>query len=248
MTRNLVVGQVQSIDFLKAWVMLLKKCVESENPLCFGDIDEPKSLRGEICSRAILSSNAVRQILNGAEFLGKSPLIPFGKAYIEKYKQEYTLEFIDAQRKLPDGHAQKFVYNYFDRFWYYPTIGGTFNQVLALKKGLGEQIQNAIFSNRHQMITWVPHIDAFSPSPPCLQRIWITALGGNSVEVHLDWRSRDLYGAWHVNLVALINMVDKFIVKPNNCKIVRVVDYCDSLHIYNGDWQTACKVVEDYGI
>ena len=102
MTRNLVVGQVQSIDFLKAWVMLLKKCVESENPLCFGDIDEPKSLRGEICSRAILSSNAIRQILNGAEFLGKSSLILLLARHILRSTSRSTL----WNSLMPSGNCQ----------------------------------------------------------------------------------------------------------------------------------------------
>ncbi len=246
MKRKLNMAQVQADDFLKAWVMLLKKVIENENPLCFGDKAEKKSLRGEVCSRVVLHKQAVEQVLNGAEVIGGSPLVPFGRAYVEEYKQEYSLDFIDAQRKLSEGHDQKFSYTYFERFWYYPVPSGTFNQVLVLRENLGEQIKNGVFSNRHQMITWVPHIDAFSLSPPCLQRIWITAIDERSVEVHFSWRSRDLYGAWHVNLVALLNMVQEFIVAPNGCEIVKIVDCCDSLHIYNGDWEAAKKVVEDY--
>jgi len=91
------------------------------------------------------------------------------------------------------------------------------------------------------MTTWIPSIDAFSESPPCLQRIWMTLIDESSIEIHLDWRSRDLFGAWHVNLIALINMINRDIAMPLNCKIARIIDSCDSLHIYNGNWQEAVK-------
>ena len=96
------------------------------------------------------------------------------------------------------------------------------------------------------MITWIPEIDTFSPEPPCLQRVWISLIENNFIEVHLDWRSRDLYGAWHVNLVAIINMISRDIAKPNNCEIVRIIDSCDSLHIYNGDFDQAKLSVESF--
>jgi len=53
----------------------------------------------------------------------------------------------------------------------------------------------------------------------CLQRIWIRYLGDQSVEVHLTWRSRDLYTAWQANIVAIIDMLNR----------------ADSLHIYESD-------------
>ncbi len=69
----------------------------------------------------------------------------------------------------------------------------------------------------------------------CLQRIWIRHLGDQSVEVHLTWRSRDLYTAWQVNIIALIDMLNREVIRPNNCRIVKLVDYADSLHIYESD-------------
>jgi thymidylate synthase len=99
---------------------------------------------------------------------------------------------------------------------------------------VGRQVKSGIFSNRHQAITWIPEIDIMSPEPPCLQRIWVSLIDIKAIEIHLDWRSRDLHDAWLVNLIAIINMLHRDIAKPNNCEIVRVVDSCDSLHIYAG--------------
>lgn len=73
----------------------------------------------------------------------------------------------------------------------------------------------------------------------CLQRIWIRYLGNNEVEVHMNWRSRDLYTAWQANIVAIIDMLNREVIRPNNCRIVRLVEFIDSLHIYDSDYAAA---------
>lgn len=128
-----------------------------------------------------------------------------------------------------------------------------------------------LISNRDQVITWIPDRDMFvSEDQPCLQRIQFfvykyphthidthTRIGilpnfnqeiseethhrGNA-EFHVEWRSRDLFAAWNSNIVALIKMLNKEIFEPNNLDLVRVVDFCNSLHIYEGDWEAAKQV------
>ena len=229
---------------MKAWINLLKYCIGNESSIIFGDKNDPKRIRGEICSRVVLEENAVKQIIDGVNYLPRQKMFPFGGKFIQHYVDEYSLKYIEEQAILKNGDKKKFVYTYYDRFRRYPTSNGIIDQVEALKNNLGQQIKNGIFSNRHQMTTWIPEKDVFSAEPPCLQRIWVTLIENNSIEVHLDWRSRDLYGAWHVNLVAIINMIDRDIAKPNNCKIIRVIDSCDSLHIYNGDFDQARTAVD----
>jgi hypothetical protein len=58
--------------------------------------------------------------------------------------------------------------------------------------------------------------------PHACKGIWITLIDKPLIEIHLDWRSRDLFGAWHVNLIALINMISRDIDEPLNCKIVKM--------------------------
>jgi thymidylate synthase len=240
MKRNLKIVLIKEVDFMRAWIKLLEHCIRNENLIPFGSKDDPKAIRGEICSRVVLEQSAVKQVLDGINYLPKyGKLFPFGARFIEHYVNEYTLRYIEEQAMLGKEDKRKFTYTYYDRFKRYPTSNGIIDQVDALRENLKKQIENNIFSNRHQMITWIPEIDTFSPEPPCLQRVWISLIENNSIEVHLDWRSRDLYGAWHVNLVAIINMINRDIAKPNNCEIVRIIDSCDSLHIYNGDFDQA---------
>ncbi len=56
------------------------------------------------------------------------------------------------------------------------------------------------------------------------------------------WRSRDLFAAWNSNMVGLLTMVKKEVFEPNNLNLVKVVDFCNSLHIYEADWEAASKV------
>ena len=106
-------------------------------------------------------------------------------------------------------------------------------------------------SRRNQAILWVPEIDTELEHCPCLQRIWIRVIDEpdtNSfvttkgrVEVHFTWRSRDLYGAWMSNLVGLVYMIYNEVL-GTEYEIVKLVDYCDSLHIYDSDWAKAREI------
>lgn len=117
-----------------------------------------------------------------------------------------------------------------------------------------ETVEECIVSNRDLIITWVPERDLFvSEDQPCLQSVQffvysyprkVEGLGivPGKGELHVTWRSRDLYGAWNSNLVAIILFFKKEIFDPNNIKILRVIDICRSLHIYESDWEAASKV------
>jgi hypothetical protein len=39
--------------------------------------------------------------------------------------------------------------------------------------------------------------------------------------------------AWQANLIAIVDCINREIVKPNRCTIGRVVDFSDSLHLYD---------------
>ncbi len=127
---------------------------------------------------------------------------------------------------------------------------------------------DCLVSNRDQAITWIPDRDLFVPEDqPCLQRIQFfvyeyphvhvdthTRMGilpnlneeisektyhKGKAEFHVMWRSRDLFAAWNSNMVGLIKMLNKEIFEPNNLELIRVIDFCNSLHIYESDWEQA---------
>ena len=78
---------------------------------------------------------------------------------------------------------------------------------------------------------------------PCLQRVGIRYEKDDRVSVNLDWRSRDLFGAWQINLVGIINTLYRDIIDPNHCEIARIIDRNDSLHIYKNDMASAIEVI-----
>ena len=43
-------------------------------------------------------------------------------------------------------------------------------------------------------------------------------------------------------MVGLTLMLKREIFEPNNIRIIRCVDHCSNLHIYQGDWESAEKV------
>jgi thymidylate synthase len=130
------------------------------------------------------------------------------------------------------------------------------DQIKIIRDKICERIKKGgecLVSNRDQAITWTPERDLFvKEDQPCLQRVQFfiysfPVIEGDKIipgkgEVHISWRSRDLYAAWNSNLVALILFLKKEIFDPNNIKIIRVVDFCSSLHIYEGDWEAAGKI------
>lgn len=139
------------------------------------------------------------------------------------------------------------------------------DQLKIIRENIAKRIKRGgecLVSNRDQVITWIPDRDIFvSEDQPCMQRIQFfiyeyptnfTLVGGNRIghedakkgkaEFHVEWRSRDLFAAWNSNMIGLITMLNREIFEPNNLDLVKVVDFCNSLHIYESDWEQAKTV------
>jgi thymidylate synthase len=213
---------IQEDNFHNAWARAVRYVLRDGLRMTIGDSAEPKPIK-DACALFELTGDAIRQIENRE----LHPQFPF--RHIDQYCEEFTRAYLSQYIKKPD--QERFSYLYFERLAMY----GDLDQIEHLRKCLALQKENGIASNRDQVITWQPKNDLGSASPPCLQRVWIEHLGDDSVEVHLTWRSRDLYTAWQVNIIALIDMLNREVIRPNNCRIVKLVDYVDSLHIYESD-------------
>ncbi len=139
------------------------------------------------------------------------------------------------------------------------------DQLKVIRENIANRISkggDCLISNRDQVITWIPDRDMFvSEDQPCLQRIQFFIYSypfyhvspsvnytghehtiKGKAEFHAEWRSRDGYAAWNSNMVGLITMLNNEIFKPNNLELIRVIDFCNSFHIYEGDWESATKV------
>ena len=222
---------IEDTDFNAAWARAVRAVLREGVDLVIGDVSEPKPIK-DVCGIISLTGNAISQI----EDRELHPQFPF--QHISQYCEEFTWAYLrDYLRKL---ERERFSYLYFERLA--GSRGDYLEQVEVLNDGLASQVDDEIASNRNQAMIWKPCIDADSKVSPCLQRIWIRHLGNMDIEVHLTWRSRDLYTAWQVNIVAIIDMLNREVIHPNECNIVKIVDYSDSLHIYKSDLDAARKV------
>lgn len=188
-------------------------------------IIEKKPAR-DTCQLIILTGPALSQMKNSE----MHPAFPFGPKKLEEYCRQFTPEYVKYWQGLPIDDDHRFRYLYFERMTF------PFDQLKAMKENLAEQIEDGISSNRTQATTWRPKEDAFNDEPPCLQRIQIIYLGEDTegsryVDIRWDWRSRDI-NAWQSNKIALNRAIRREVLDPNNCKALRDMDYCASLHCY----------------
>jgi len=219
---------IQEDDFHNAWARAVRYLLRDGRKMTIGDASEPKPIT-DACVLFELTGDAIRQI----EDRELHPQFPF--RHIDQYCEEFTREYLLKYLEKPD--QKRFSYLYFERL-----ASWNGDQIEKMSSNLDEQITLGISSNRHQALTWSYILDPESNSSPCLQRIWIRYLSDQSVEVHLTWRSRDGFGAFQANIIAIIDMINREITRPNNCKIVKIVDYSDSFHIYQSDIVAAKKV------
>ena len=226
---------IEERNFHNAWAKAIHAVLSKGIDLVIGGGDERKPIK-DSCMLISMTDNAIKQI----EARELHPQYPFRR--IEEYCNEFTRPFLAEYSSKPVN--ERFSYLYFERLTQYqPPSGSTSSdQITLLKNALADQIKQNITSNRFQAITWYVPSDIQQSSPPCLQRIQIRYIPENNVDVHLTWRSRDLFTAWQPNIVCITEMLNREVIKPNNCQIVRIIDYSDSLHIYSRDLEDAKKV------
>jgi len=158
------------------------------------------------------------------------PQFPTKELHVKEYVRQWDRDY--------DWKKQGFEYNYMDRLINYPSRGKDVDQLKAIRELLPQGV-----SRRRQAITWIPERDLFvKEDQPCLQRLWVRDIGNGNAEMHCMWRSRDLFAAWNSNMVGLLTMMKREVLEPNNLKLIKVVDFCNSLHIYEADWEAAALV------
>ena len=239
--------EVRSDDFGVAELQAIYNVVNFGKDITFGSEKEPKQARDSVHT-IILTGNAIRQIEKG--YLSELTQGEFnlGPKASQKYMDEWNRDWFSEYDKLPLDSKQRFDYTYIERL-----LVNHGDQLEELRNELKELIEKAekaeakgkevIVSNRHQVITWDPKIDMGSDAPPCFQRAWIRYYHPYMIDIHFSWRSRDLRNAWKYNLIGAIAGFNKEIFFPNKCKIVRIIDQIDSLHIMHGVLGTAQKLL-----
>ena len=227
---TLSVNLIEETNFHNAWWKILTRIIDNGDDTYIGGHEHQTKIKSS-CFLITLEGEAIRQIKR-REIHPQFPL----KHIVDEYCKEFTYNFLEEYDVLPK--EQQFSYLYFRRFVncndYLISIEGI-NQISIIRRKLKYEIDNDICSNRNQMVTWDVWKDINSENPPCLQRIQFRYLGNKKFDVHLDWRSRDAYKAWPINIIGLVYMIYNYILDPLGCEIERIVDFNSSLHIYDVD-------------
>jgi thymidylate synthase len=156
------------------------------------------------------------------------------KGAIEKYYEEILHGTLDWAVEKGKIH-----YTYHERLFKYPPNG--INQIDYIV----EKLRDTGFSRRAQAITWIPKIDMWAESPPCLQRVWCT-VRDNRLVMHTTWRSRDIFRAMHMNMLAMTEL-QRRMAEQLGVEVGAYLDFSNSAHIYErsyGDVERFIKVVQ----
>ena len=225
---------LESNNFLDAWEQVVRFCIDKG----YVDSTDTGLLSKDINSKITLTGKAIQQIKNRE--LHKK--FPTGK----KHLSEYILQFTDEFNVKESG----FVYTYRDRLINYPTIPDYSDMIIKDEFNQLEHMRNELRkgNRRSQAITWIPRLDNMSDEPPCAQRLWLRVLEEpdyefgikkkGMVELHLMWRSRDIYTAWPANIIAMVFLVYNEILE-DDYEIVKLLDFVNSAHINENDWDAA---------
>uniref|UniRef100_A0A7C4R7W0 Thymidylate synthase/dCMP hydroxymethylase domain-containing protein n=1 Tax=candidate division CPR3 bacterium TaxID=2268181 RepID=A0A7C4R7W0_UNCC3 len=136
-------------------------------------------------------------------------------------------------------------YTYHERIFEYKTKDGTIinqitNMIAQIKQNFVEK--GRVSGRDFQVTSWMPWNDPFVDDPPCFQRAHFRLLKNEEGEGFLldmgtDWRSRDLFKAWLMNVFAFTDLqriIAKRVSEALGVPVTpgKYIDYSNSLHLY----------------
>lgn len=147
-----------------------------------------------------------------------------------------------------------FDYTYIERLTNYPHPSGpsSYNGIEIGQSGIDQlryihdQLKNGrVDTKRLQAITWIPAIDAKedNDSPPCLQRIWVYPKKSKLLDVHINYRSWDMFKAFEANLCAFIDLIHREWEADTGFILGTVRCIGDNVHIYEDDFAAVDEVL-----
>ena len=150
---------------------------------------------------------------------------------LQKYYEEVLHGTLDWAVEKGKIH-----YTYHERLFKYPPE--SINQIDYIVK----KLKDKNFSRRAQAVTWIPKRDMWVDSPPCLQRVWCTVRNDRLV-MHTTWRSRDIFRAMHMNMIAMTELQKK-IAEQLGLEIGIYLDFSNSAHIYEKSYDDVERFVK----
>ena len=235
---------IRSVSFPLAWQKAVEFVSKSPEKLTFGSGKEIKHAVDSQCT-IILDEHAVKDVLR----CEVHPSDPFAtplklKEYIAEYTDEYDASRFDYtyHKILKDG--------FYNDVWKPDVCIGShvaervyFNQIEALRFGLEKQCKDKLSSNRNVAVLWNPVVHTYSTkAQPCWNEVMVRWKQEGQAQIYWTFRSHDLFSAWEGNTVAMIEFLNRDVVKPCGCEIVEVCEFNYSLHIYDYDLPKANEI------
>jgi len=174
--------------------------------------------------------------VNGMLLEIKNPVQVWHKR--DPFCSKERIDFYKKQFKRESAGQHGFEYTYIDRMVDYEG----FDQL----KWMSEQLQKKRYeSKRIQAITWMPKIDCMkNEDQPCFQRIWVFPHKNNKLDVHIHYRSWDMFKAFEANLIAFQELVKDELIGPTDFMLGSLRCFGDNVHIYEDDFQAAEEVLK----
>jgi len=150
---------------------------------------------------------------------------------LQKYIDEILRGTLDWSVKEGKIH-----YTYHERLFNYPPYG--IDQIDYIVR----KLMKVRFSRRAQAVTWNPKRDMWVDSPPCLQRVWC-AIRGDKLIMHTTWRSRDVFRAMHMNMLAMTEL-QRVVAEKLNVEVGLYMDFSNSAHIYEKSYKDVERFIK----
>jgi len=150
---------------------------------------------------------------------------------LQKYLDEVLKGTLDWAVKEGKIH-----YTYHERLFGYPPYGT--NQI----EYIVERLRSSRLTRRAQAVTWNPKMDMWVDSPPCLQTVWSVIREGKLI-MHTTWRSRDIFRAMHMNMLAMTEL-QRVIAEKLDVEVGLYLDFSNSAHIYEKSYVDVERFIE----
>jgi thymidylate synthase len=209
---TILIKEDRSLD--NAWYRAVSQTMK-EGAIIPSNSDGSKLTR-DACILFELSGHTIKQLVDGNVHL-QAPL-QSGQEEYDKQFDYAAIEFEVADSAQPYTYAGRFK----------KQIEKIHDQGLMVK-----------FSRRIQLCTWSAKKDLGSDEVPCLQLINIRILEGNKAVVTFTWRAHDGFGAWNMNLIALMRFLS---IEFPDLEFVMIKEFNVSFHIYEYNWEKALKI------
>ena len=161
----------------------------------------------------------------------------------------YVMQLDDEKQIFIDDYDNSFIYTYPERIFAMKTVNrekesGLYNQF----KVMCDRLKNFEGSNRAVATLYNVGLDSMEQHIPCLNWLQVT-IRDNELILHVMFRSNDLYSAFPSNMMFLMYLGLKFVEElKNDYPLLRFkgINYnSTSLHIYEGDFEQAEKVIRE---